>query len=71
MGQWLRLGPSTAGGTGLISNQGTKILHAQRGKKSREFKTELCVTAFQSAAHSSVSLLSSVIIFPIFIWIFF
>ena len=28
MVQWLRLRPSTAGGMGLISDWGTKILHA-------------------------------------------
>ena len=30
MVQWLRLCASTAGGTGLVSDQGAKILHATR-----------------------------------------
>ena len=35
--QWLRLRPSTAGGTGSIPGQGTKILHTTRhSQKMRE-----------------------------------
>ena len=34
--QWLELPASTAGGTGLIPGQGTKILHAvQHGQKKK------------------------------------
>ena len=37
--QWLRLPASTAGGTGLIPGQGTKILHAAwRGQKKKKEK---------------------------------
>ena len=42
--QWLRLCASTAGGTGSIPGQGTKILHAewhgQKFKKKKERKKE-------------------------------
>ena len=35
--QWLGLHPSTAGGLGLIGDQGTKILHvARRGQKKEK-----------------------------------
>ena len=37
--QWLRLRASTAGGTGLIPGQGTKILHAMwHGQKKQKNK---------------------------------
>ena len=38
--QWLRLQASTAGGTGLIPGQGTKILQAVRPKK-KKFSLEI------------------------------
>ena len=37
--QWLRLHTATAGGTGLIPGQGTKILHASRcGPKNKQIR---------------------------------
>ena len=36
MVQWLRLHTATAGGTGSIPGQGTKILHVTQQKKKRK-----------------------------------
>ena len=46
--QWFRLSTSTAGGSGLIFGQGTKIPHAtQRGQKKKNdkviFKSDHCI----------------------------
>ena len=38
--QWLRFCPSSAGGAGSISGQGTKIPHATQQKKKKEWSKE-------------------------------
>ena len=45
MVQWLGLRASTAGGVGLISDQGTKIPHAmQRGQKKKKLTVNITLT---------------------------
>ena len=56
--QWLRLHTSTAGSTGLILGQGTKILHAAwHGQKKKKWKTKISSRKL-SGCESFLSLLT-------------
>ena len=46
--QWLRLHASTAGGTGSIPGQGTKIPHATQSSQKKKRLTWLCFTKEQN-----------------------
>ena len=48
--QWLRLHATTAGGTGSIPGQGTKIPHATwQGQKKKKFKKTQCCQEVSSS----------------------
>ena len=60
MVQWLRLGAASAGGTGSIPGQGTKIPHAKRPKGKRERKCMCELTELRDAQRARENTVSGV-----------